>query len=85
MVQYGLIGIIILIGFVANSLFKIKKYDGEVRLLGILFLCLWCPKLFFSDYMFKDIGIWCFLAYGLLKFNTQVLSRSFCKEGVKKL
>ena len=66
LVQYGLvisIVIVICIGIATWKLLTAKDFNQ--RLLGIFLLCLWFPKLFFSIHLFKDLGIWCFLALGL--------------------
>jgi hypothetical protein len=69
MTQYGLLGLTVVAVLIVNSLFRIHKHKGYTKLLGIFLFCLWFPKLFFSTYFFRDIGFWCFLAFGFLNFE----------------
>ena len=57
------------ISLTINSFSKIFKHREYTKLIGLVFFCMWFPKLFFSIYIFEDIGIWCFLAFGFLNFE----------------
>jgi O-antigen ligase len=76
-IQYGLIGLLVLIGLVFNAFLKVFKQEEYTKLLGLILFCTWFPKLFFSLYIFRDIGIWCFLAFGFLHFNKKYMTSSF--------
>jgi O-antigen ligase len=71
LIQYGIIGLIIFITLTINSIKTTLNSDKYVRLLGLMFFCLWFPKLFLSLHFYRDIGIWCFIAFGFLKSNRQ--------------
>ena len=76
MVQYGVFGMIGLIGLIIKSFIKMLKQQNFYSvLLGVFLFSLWFPKLFFSLYIFKDIGIWCFLSYGFLSFNNKTFDK----------
>lgn len=70
LVQYGLIGVIIMLFLIFNSSLKIFKFNYYGKLLGILMLCSWFPTLFFSTNLFINSGIWCFIILGFKKVNT---------------
>lgn len=73
LIQYGVIGLVVFCIGCYLSWIKILTYRNiYIKLLGVLFFCLWFPKLFFSIYIFRDIGVWCFMAFGFMKFNSMV-------------
>lgn len=65
-------GIFIFILIASSIMYSIKRdlesKNIEFRLLSLLFFCLWCPKLFFSTYLFQDASLWIFLALSLSVF-----------------
>jgi len=67
--QYGLLGLILLILLFIKSWINISRQKESTKLVGLFLFCLWFPKLLFSAYIFKDIGFWCFLAYGFILFS----------------
>lgn len=69
MIQYGILGVGVIFMFILNSLICVYYRQGYNRILGLIFLCLWFPKLMLSLYFFKEISIWCFIAYGLIPLN----------------
>lgn len=72
MLQYGLIGLVAFLSLIIKSFYKIATSRDHAMLMGFLFFCLWFPKLLLSLYFFKDIGIWCFLAFGFLRFDSNL-------------
>jgi O-antigen ligase len=62
MVQYGVIGLLFYGFLIFISAFKVLRSNENKRLLGVIFLFLWFPKLFLSVYFYKDIAFWLFLA-----------------------
>lgn len=83
MIQYGLVGLVVFTSLIINSFHKIIRQKDYTQLVGIIFFCLWFPKLFFSIYMFRDIGIWCFLAFGFLHFENIKKSESRIEDKIK--
>lgn len=69
LVQYGVIGLIYFTYYIVKAIKKafMVEHIIEYRALVIITFCLWCPKLFFSTYLFNDIGLWIFLAICLSK------------------
>jgi len=67
---FGLFGFIIFIYHIIKSFYKILFSNGIVSILGIVFICLWFPKLLFSNYFLRDLGFWCFLLYPYTKSFT---------------
>ena len=66
-VQYGGVGVVlffILVGVATVGVIKSKQESEKV--LGCLFLCMWFPKLFLSSSLFKESGIWLYIAYGIM-------------------
>jgi len=66
LVQYGTIVCILFVLallYATWNIFRCK--NNTTKLFGFFLLCLWCPKLFFNTYLFQEIGIWCYLAFGL--------------------
>lgn len=66
LIEYGIIAFIIIVTIIIKGVFKLKKYEGENRLLGLTFLSLWFPKLFFSSYFQADMGFWLFIIWALM-------------------
>ncbi len=63
---FGLIGLIIFTFFIIFAFINIysaRKYVKSTSILGIIFLSLWFPKLFFSTHFLEDIGFWCFITF----------------------
>ena len=80
LVTYGIIGIIAIGLLIFMSFYKLAKNNGQNKLLGLLFLSLWFPKLVFSVYFIVDEGFWAFIAYGFLFFNGIALNKEV-KDG----
>lgn len=78
LIQYGIIGLVIFCVGCYLSCRKILIHRNiYLKLIGILFFCIWFPKLFFSVYIFRDMGIWCFMAFGFIRFNSTVESKIY--------
>lgn len=67
LIEYGIIIFIILSIIILKGILKLKKAEGENRLVGLIFLSMWFPKLFFSSYFQSEIGFWLFIIWALLK------------------
>ena len=67
LIEYGIIIFIILSIIILKGILKLKKAEGENRLVGLIFLSMWFPKLFFSSYFQSEIGLWLFIIWALLK------------------
>lgn len=63
LVTYGILGFIAIGTLIFLSLRKLIKYKKANRLLGLVFFCLWFPKLLFSVHFIGDMGFWAFIAY----------------------
>ncbi len=63
--DWGILGIIafgIIITYSIKTLFRVEKGDFSPKTgLLLLILCLWCPKLFFSQTFINDLGFWSFI------------------------
>ncbi|MBP2657832.1 MAG: O-Antigen ligase [Firmicutes bacterium] len=70
MLFYGIIGLIIFCAIISKSGWCLLKSESSTKVLGTLFCCLWFPKLLFSAYFYEDIGFWCFLVFGFIKWKT---------------
>lgn len=77
LVSYGIIGLIIVCVLLSMSLYKMIKRKNANRLLGILFLSLWLPKLVFSSSFVWDSGFWAFITFGFIYLinNEQLLEK----------
>lgn len=69
LVFYGYIGLIITALFCFYSLNKIFKTKNNFKLLGLVFFCLWFPKLFLSTYFFQETSFWCFMIFPIIVYN----------------
>jgi O-antigen ligase len=65
LVQYGIVGFILFFIIIFKGIKKIFLIEKEEKILGILFLCMWFPKLFFSNYFQREIGFWLFIVWSL--------------------
>lgn len=66
LVEYGLFGLLaitLVIVYCICQIYRSKRWD---KLLGVLFFCLWFPKLLFSIYFYKEISFWCFILWGFV-------------------
>lgn len=66
LIEYGIIIFTILCIVILKGVLKIVKVDGEDRLIGLIFLSMWFPKLFFSSYFQSEMGFWLFLIWALM-------------------
>ena len=66
LVTYGIIGLLAIGILMLLPFYKLVKSKNENKLLGLVFLTLWFPKLIFSVYFIGDRGFWAFIAYGFL-------------------
>ena len=67
LIEYGIIIFMILAIIILKGILKLKKVEGKDRLIGIIFLSMWFPKLFFSSYFQSELGFWLFIIWALLK------------------
>ena len=77
--QYGIVGLAFTVIIIYHSFKRISIEDQSFKALGLLFLCLWFPKLLFSLYLYKDIALWCFIAL------TYIPSQKFLYEDTNSL
>ncbi|MGV3073735.1 O-antigen ligase family protein [Clostridium baratii] len=72
LVFYGIIGLIILIILLINSLLKIKKSSYYFKITFIIFFVLWCPTLLVSSSFYSNYGFWIFIGMGLKNRKNQL-------------
>ncbi len=76
LIEYGIVMFAILTILVLKGIMKIRKERGEERLVGIIFLIMWFPKLFFSSYLQAEIGFWLFLIWGIVNRRKDNIERT---------
>ena len=85
LIEHGIFGVVISSLVILIIVVRIFNKKAKVnKLIGILFLCLSFPKLFFSFYYFKDISIWCLIAVGLLNNNYYISNEKRYQVFVKE-
>ncbi len=72
LVSFGIIGALGIGCLICKSLYIIAKYKEGNKLLGLMFLCLWFPKLIFSVSFVWDMGFWAFIAFGFINFTINI-------------
>ena len=71
---YGYTGLLFFAAMICWTVKKVLSFDRVNKMLAVLLLCLWCPKLFFSIYFIKEPSFWCFIALGFL--SRQIFSNN---------
>lgn len=66
LIEYGIIIFIIMFVVILKGVWKISNVKGKNRLISIIFLAMWFPKLFFSSYFQSEMGFWLFIIWALL-------------------
>lgn len=69
LVQYGIIGMMFFIYLIVKAIIKIFTVRNDLLLPGVLFFCIWFPKLIFSQYFFEDKAIWIFVSFAFVELN----------------
>jgi O-antigen ligase len=62
---FGIFGLLFFVVLFIRSLNCLYKAEGSFKIAGLLFLCLWFPKLLLSSTFIEEISFWCFLVLPL--------------------
>jgi O-antigen ligase len=63
LIFHGIGGFLLFVYLSSKTLKRIFNSTTELQITGILFLCMWFPKLFFSSHFLNETGFWAFLIY----------------------
>ena len=67
MIEYGVIIFILMTVIIIKGSIKLIKENGKNKVLGLVFLIMWFPKLMVSSYLQAEIGLWLFIIWSLTK------------------
>lgn len=65
LVSYGIVGLALYLSALALAVVEIFKSEGDLRLLGVLLLCMCFPKLLTSVHLFVEPAFWMLLFFGV--------------------